>query len=66
MENRPLAHKIQVNAGNVFDRRYTFGSTGQGDRLALSTTYISRFDHRLRSRVQPFHVFTPCPPIRLN
>ncbi|WP_414660899.1 TonB-dependent siderophore receptor [Horticoccus sp. 23ND18S-11] len=33
------AHKVQVNLSNVFDRRYTYGSSGQGDRLGLSMTY---------------------------
>lgn len=37
------AHKVQVNVGNVFDRRYTYGSTGQGDRLNVSCTYDLTF-----------------------
>lgn len=36
-------HKFQVNVGNVFDRRYTYGSSGQGDRLGLSATYDLTF-----------------------
>ena len=31
--------KVQVNAANVLDRRYTYGSSGQGDRLGYSLTY---------------------------
>jgi outer membrane receptor protein involved in Fe transport len=37
------AHKVQVNVGNVFDRRYTYGSSGQGDRLGSSITYDLTF-----------------------
>jgi outer membrane receptor for ferric coprogen and ferric-rhodotorulic acid len=37
------AHKIQLNVGNVFDRRYTYGSSGQGDRLSVSVTYDLTF-----------------------
>lgn len=36
-------HKFQVNVGNVFDKRYTYGSSGQGDRLSLSATYDLTF-----------------------
>ncbi len=36
-------HKVQVNLGNIFDRRYTYGSSGQGDRLSLSATYDLTF-----------------------
>ena len=36
-------HKVQVNLGNVFDRRYTYGSSGQGDRLGFSATYDLTF-----------------------
>jgi hypothetical protein len=36
-------HKVQVNIGNAFDRRYTYGSSGQGDRLGLSATYDLTF-----------------------
>lgn len=35
--------KIQVNAGNVLDRRYTFGSAGQGERRSFSVTYDVTF-----------------------
>jgi outer membrane receptor protein involved in Fe transport len=38
-----VTHKFQVNVGNVFDRRYTYGSSGQGDRLGLSATYDLTF-----------------------
>jgi hypothetical protein len=38
-----FAHKVQVNAGNLFDRRYTYGSTGQGDRINISATYDLTF-----------------------
>ncbi len=37
------SHKIQVNAGNITDKRYTFGSNGQGDRRMISTTYDLSF-----------------------
>ena len=37
------ANKVQVNVGNLFDRRYTYGSSGQGDRLGLSATYDLTF-----------------------
>ena len=36
-------HKVQLNLGNAFDRRYTYGSSGQGDRLGLSATYDLTF-----------------------
>ena len=36
-------HKVQANLGNVFDRRYTYGSSGQGDRLGISFTYDLTF-----------------------
>jgi iron complex outermembrane receptor protein len=36
-------HKLQVNLGNVFDKRYTYGSSGQGDRLSVSGTYDLTF-----------------------
>ena len=36
-------HKVQLNLGNIFDRRYTYGSSGQGDRLGLSATYDLTF-----------------------
>jgi outer membrane receptor protein involved in Fe transport len=36
-------HKFQVNVGNAFDRRYTYGSSGQGDRLGVSGTYELTF-----------------------
>jgi len=36
-------HKVQVNVGNVFDRRYTYGSSGQGDRLSVAATYDLTF-----------------------
>ena len=36
-------HKVQVNLGNVFDRRYTYGSSGQGDRFGFSATYDLTF-----------------------
>lgn len=35
--------KVQVNCGNILDRRYTFGSSGQGDRRSLSFTYDITF-----------------------
>lgn len=35
--------KIQLNTGNVLDRRYTFGSAGQGDRRSFSVTYDITF-----------------------
>jgi iron complex outermembrane recepter protein len=35
--------KIQLNAGNILDRRYTFGSAGQGDRRSFSVTYDITF-----------------------
>ncbi len=35
--------KIQVNAGNILDRRYTFGSAGQGERQSFSVTYDVTF-----------------------
>lgn len=35
--------KIQLNAGNVLDRRYTFGSGGQGDRRSFAITYDVTF-----------------------
>jgi outer membrane receptor protein involved in Fe transport len=35
--------KIQLNAGNVLDRRYTFGSGGQGDRRSFAVTYDVTF-----------------------
>jgi iron complex outermembrane receptor protein len=35
--------KIQLNAGNIFDRRYTFGSGGQGERRSFSVTYDVTF-----------------------
>ncbi len=35
--------KIQLNAGNVLDRRYTFGSAGQGERRSFSVTYDVTF-----------------------
>ncbi len=38
-----VVHKIQVNFGNIFDRRYTYGSSGQGDRLGFSATYDLTF-----------------------
>jgi iron complex outermembrane recepter protein len=37
------AHKVQVNAGNALDERYTFGSSGQGDRVGASLTYELAF-----------------------
>jgi iron complex outermembrane recepter protein len=37
------AHKIQVNLGNVLDKRYTYGSSGQGDRFSVSATYDLSF-----------------------
>jgi outer membrane receptor protein involved in Fe transport len=37
------AHKVQLNVGNVFDQRYTYGSSGQGDRLSVSATYDLTF-----------------------
>ncbi len=36
-------HKVQVNVGNALDKRYTYGSSGQGDRLGLSMTYDVTF-----------------------
>ena len=33
-------HKIQVNVANIFDTRYTYGSTGQG----LGTSYTFTYD----------------------
>lgn len=36
-------HKVQLNAGNVLDKRYTYGSSGQGDRLHITTTYDLTF-----------------------
>jgi outer membrane receptor protein involved in Fe transport len=36
-------HKFQLNLSNVLDRRYTYGSSGQGDRLGLSLTYDLTF-----------------------
>jgi iron complex outermembrane recepter protein len=36
-------HKVQVNIGNLFDKRYTYGSSGQGDRLGISGTYDLTF-----------------------
>ena len=36
-------HKLQGNLGNVFDKRYTYGSSGQGDRLGISGTYDVMF-----------------------
>ncbi|MBI2512926.1 MAG: TonB-dependent receptor [Opitutae bacterium] len=35
--------KIQLNAGNILDRRYTFGSGGQGDRRSFAVTYDVTF-----------------------
>jgi len=35
--------KVQVNCGNLLDRRYTFGSAGQGDRRSVSFTYDITF-----------------------
>ncbi|MEO5961116.1 MAG: TonB-dependent receptor [Opitutaceae bacterium] len=37
------AHKVQVNVANVFDKRYTYGSAGQGDRVSVSATYDLTF-----------------------
>ena len=37
------AHKVQVNLGNAFDQRYTYGSSGQGDRRGVSVTYEVTF-----------------------
>ncbi len=36
-------HKFQVNIGNALDRRYTYGSSGQGDRRGLAATYDLTF-----------------------
>ncbi len=36
-------HKVQLNIGNAFDQRYTYGSSGQGDRRGLSFTYDLTF-----------------------
>jgi iron complex outermembrane recepter protein len=36
-------NKVQVNVGNLLDKRYTYGSTGQGDRLSVSATYDLTF-----------------------
>ena len=36
---RHYTHKTQLNLTNIFDRRYTYGSSGQGDRLGLALTY---------------------------
>jgi iron complex outermembrane recepter protein len=36
-------HKFQVNIGNALDKRYTYGSSGQGDRLGLYGTYDLTF-----------------------
>jgi outer membrane receptor protein involved in Fe transport len=36
-------HKFQLNVGNLLDKRYTYGSTGQGDRLHLVGTYDLTF-----------------------
>lgn len=36
-------HKFQVNVGNLLDKRYTYGSSGQGDRLSFSGTYDLTF-----------------------
>jgi outer membrane receptor protein involved in Fe transport len=36
-------NKFQINLGNAFDQRYTYGSSGQGDRLGLSATYDLTF-----------------------
>ncbi len=38
-----FVHKFQVNVGNVFDKRYTYGSSGQGDRLSVTGTYDLTF-----------------------
>ena len=36
-------HKVQMNLSNLLDQRYTYGSSGQGDRLGLSVTYDVTF-----------------------
>ncbi|HRE08032.1 MAG TPA: TonB-dependent receptor [Opitutaceae bacterium] len=40
---RRYSHKIQVNASNLFDIRYTYGSTGQGPGLNYVFTYDLSF-----------------------
>ncbi|PTX96651.1 TonB-dependent receptor [Opitutus sp. ER46] len=40
---RKHAHRAQLNVGNVFDKRYTYGSTGQGERLSVAVTYDLTF-----------------------
>ena len=37
------SHKLQLNVSNLADKRYTFGSNGQGDRRMVSTTYDLSF-----------------------
>ncbi len=38
-----ITHKVQLNIGNALDERYTYGSSGQGDRRGLSATYDLTF-----------------------
>lgn len=37
------AQKVQLNVGNLLDKRYTYGSTGQGDRRSFAITYDITF-----------------------
>ncbi|MBI5380497.1 MAG: TonB-dependent receptor [Opitutae bacterium] len=37
------AQKVQVNVSNLADKRYTYGSSGQGERLSVACTYDLSF-----------------------
>lgn len=41
--SKRYAQRVQLNVGNVLDRRYTYGSTGQGDRRNVAVTYDLTF-----------------------
>ncbi len=38
-----LSHRVQVNAKNLFDKRYTWGSAAQGDPFTVIGTYTLTF-----------------------
>lgn len=38
-----LSHRVQVNAKNLFDKRYTWGSASQGDPFTVIGTYSLTF-----------------------